>query len=102
MDCPKCNKPTSPDRTFCARCRVFVPNPQIGKKAGLLKRWLASSIDYVPIAIVIFLWVTEMAYQSAPDNRSDYFSVVTVGVGVAILSYLAFISFSLSSFGSAG
>ena len=85
MNCPNCNKPTSPDGTFCARCRFFVANPKIGKKAGLLKRWLASLIDYVPIAIVIGLWVTEMAYQSS------YFSVVTVGVGVAILSYLVFL-----------
>ena len=85
MNCPNCNKPTSPDGTFCARCSFFVSNPKIGKKAGLLKRWLASLIDYVPIAIVMGLWVTEMAYQSS------YFSVVTVGVGVAILSYLVFL-----------
>ncbi len=33
------------DRFFCTWCEAFMPNPSAGTKAGLFRRWFATSID---------------------------------------------------------
>ena len=54
MNCPGCRKEIVADRLFCNWCEVFIPNTHVGKKSGLFRRWLATSIDPA-IGIAIFL-----------------------------------------------
>jgi uncharacterized RDD family membrane protein YckC len=45
MQCPACKKEVGVDRFFCTWCEAFIPQPTIGKKAGLFRRWFALVID---------------------------------------------------------
>lgn len=55
--CPRCNKTIVPDRFFCTWCEAFVPNPQVGKKAGIFGRWFATAIDPTIGTILYFIIV---------------------------------------------
>ena len=57
MLCPNCTKEVVQDRLFCPWCETFIPNPQSGRKAGLLRRWLATVIDPV-VAVMLYLIFT--------------------------------------------
>jgi len=50
------------DCFFCTCCETFIPNPNVGTKAGLFKRWFATFIDP-------FCW----------DSCFDSLSVMAVG-----------------------
>ena len=45
MYCSSCRKEVVADRLFCTWCESFIPDPRVGKKAGLFRRWVASAID---------------------------------------------------------
>jgi uncharacterized RDD family membrane protein YckC len=47
MDCPSCDKETAPDSFFCHWCSAFIPAPEKGVKAGLLRRYFALALDPV-------------------------------------------------------
>jgi len=53
MNCPSCNKEVTPDSFFCQWCSVFMPSPDIGKRANLFARWVALILDPL-IAIVLY------------------------------------------------
>lgn len=54
MNCPSCNKEVIADRLFCTWCEAFIPNPKVGKKAGLGRRWFATVIDPI-LAVLLYL-----------------------------------------------
>jgi outer membrane protein assembly factor BamD (BamD/ComL family)/uncharacterized RDD family membrane protein YckC/heme exporter protein D len=57
MTCPGCNKMVVPDKFFCTWCESFIPNPSVGKKSGLFRRWFATAIDPAIGAILYFIIV---------------------------------------------
>jgi len=54
MNCPNCKKEVVADKLFCTLCEAFIP--KIGKKAGIFRRGLATTIDSL-IAIILFFIV---------------------------------------------
>ncbi len=56
MVCSSCQKEVVADRVFCSWCEAFIPNPRVGQKAGLFRRWVATVIDpLIGIALVLIV-----------------------------------------------
>ncbi len=55
MNCPECNKEIVADKLFCNWCEAYIPNPSIGKKSGLFRRWLANFIDPAIASLLYFI-----------------------------------------------
>jgi uncharacterized RDD family membrane protein YckC len=54
--CKKCGNSLVPGQHFCTFCGYFATNPEVGKKAGLFKRWLAMNvIDAFIYGITLFI-----------------------------------------------
>jgi uncharacterized RDD family membrane protein YckC len=54
MNCPNCSREIVADRRFCMWCESFVARPSAGRKASVLRRWVASVIDPL-LFIVVYL-----------------------------------------------
>lgn len=83
MNCPSCNKEVVADKLFCNWCEVFIPNPRIGKKAGLFRRWFATFID--PIAGIILYMIIAAIFGgcfSISNTSIIAIFIVTIGYGI--------------------
>lgn len=90
MNCPNCGKEVSPDRVFCTWCDMFIPDPSVGRRAGLVRRWFANLIDP---AIAILLWFIIAwiltAVISIPSSATNQAVESTeIGVAITIIIYL--------------
>jgi len=60
-----------PGNHFCSYCNAFAYDPKLGKKAGLVKRWLANGL-FDPLIFIITLsigyWVA-LAYGTTPGHK---------------------------------
>jgi uncharacterized RDD family membrane protein YckC len=57
LHCPNCRNQVVADRFFCTWCESLIPNPSVGKKAGLFRRWVASAIDPFLVFLIYALGV---------------------------------------------
>ena len=99
MICESCRKEIVPDRMFCIWCNAFVPDHRAGRRAGLVRRFLATLIDPALLTIVFFVAesVAREWYPSPPgipsdifDNRPDIiggFSALAYGVFALVLFF---------------
>lgn len=89
MNCPGCNKEVMADRLFCTWCEAFIPNPKIGKKAGLVRRWFATAIDPF-LAILLFLIVIGIFGGAlGADAAIGAIFIVTIVYGIFFLKLLS-------------
>lgn len=100
MRCPECQKEVVADRFFCTWCEAFIPQPAMGKKAGLFRRWFASAIDpllglflYFLVSIPVFAIIggAESNLSSSGPGGATLFSmlIVTIGYGIFYLNLLS-------------
>ena len=57
--CKKCSKQIAPGYHFCSYCNSYADRPELGKQAGLFKRWLAYNFDiliYI-LTLTVAMWV---------------------------------------------
>jgi uncharacterized RDD family membrane protein YckC len=68
--CKHCDKNLVPGNHFCSYCNAFVHEQLIGKKAGLVKRWLANGL-FDPLVIIFTLtigyWIG-LAHGTTPGH----------------------------------
>lgn len=100
MRCPECHKEVVADRFFCTWCEVFIPQPLVGKKAGLFRRWFATAIDpllglllyfLVSMLVIGIIGGAEASLSSSGPGPATVFSIliVTVGYGIFYLNLLS-------------
>lgn len=80
MNCPGCQKEVVADRLFCTWCERFIPNPDVGTKAGVGRRLGAHLMDFV-LFWVIFLVIAGL------------FGIAGGGGGVIVGAFWAFIGY---------
>lgn len=83
MNCPSCRKEVVADRLFCNWCEVFIPNPNVGKKSGLFRRWFANAID--PSVAIILYFILFSIFATIFGNSGGggvAIVIVTIGYGV--------------------
>ncbi len=91
MNCPSCNKEVVADKFFCTWCETFIPNPQIGKKSGLVRRWFANAIDPF-IAMLLIGLIAAPSIGLARYTGGLSFGVVVL----AMIGYFIFFLWFLS------
>ncbi len=73
MECPGCQKEIVPDRLFCIWCEAFVPRAEAGVKAGLLRRWLATTIDpLIPYLLGLVAYQVGQEWRRGPFDDTPY------------------------------
>lgn len=92
MNCPSCNKEIVADKLFCNWCEVFIPNPKVGKRAGLFGRWFATVID--PTIAIILFFIVASIFGGAASAISE--SAIFVTVVIVTLTYGVFYLWLLS------
>lgn len=98
MNCPSCRKEVVADRFFCTWCEAFMPNPRVGTKAGLFRRWFATSIDPL-LAFLLWLVVVVVVGGILGTLEGGLFGsfgvtilaivIVTIGYGIFYLKMLS-------------
>lgn len=88
MNCPKCNKEIIADRFFCTWCEAFIPNPQVGKRAGLFSRWFATAID--PLLVIILYLLVVLIFGGVAGAFSG-----GAAIGMIVLVTIAYAIFFL-------
>ena len=81
MNCPSCSKEVVADRFFCNWCETFIPNPNVGKKAGLFRRWFANAIDPIVATILYFILLSIFGAIFGKSGRGVAIGIVTIGYG---------------------
>jgi uncharacterized RDD family membrane protein YckC len=95
MNCPNCSKEVVADRLFCHWCEIFIPNPQIGTKAGLFRRWLASTMDPI-IAIIVYFVVAFIMAGIFRGVSSNFGQSNAAAVGTIFVFSIAYGIFFLT------
>lgn len=90
MTCPGCNKTIVPDKFFCTWCEAFIPNPSVGKKAGLFRRWFATAIDPI-IALILYIFIL-VSIAAISKNAS----IVIAAFVIVEIAYMVFFLWLLS------
>ena len=84
MKCSGCSKEVVADRLFCNWCEAFIPNPKVGKKSGLFRRWFANVID--PIVATILYFILSSIFIAIFGKNAGIIIIaiiiVTIGYGV--------------------
>jgi uncharacterized RDD family membrane protein YckC len=59
QSCGKCKAVIRGDSRFCQTCEGYLPDPQLGTKAGLFVRWVATVLDGVIalFTLTISMWI---------------------------------------------
>ncbi len=87
MHCNTCGSDSGPT-LFCHICDNFLPDPFVGVKAGLLRRWLAVALDFT-LGITVF-YVTIASFTKGAVTGSNLAMLLNC---VAVLVYaIAFFS----------
>ena len=86
MNCPKCDKEVAADRLFCMWCEAFIPNPGVGVKAGVFRRWLATLMD-PGIAILSYIVIVAVLGSAVQGGGGK--------IGVAAVVFIAYAVFYL-------
>ncbi len=81
MNCPGCSKEVVADRLFCNWCEAFIPNPKVGKKAGLFRRGLANVIDPIVATILYFILFSIFVAISGKSGGGVAIVIVMIGYG---------------------
>lgn len=98
MQCSACQKEVVADRFFCTWCEAFIPQPTIGKKAGLFRRWFAFAIDpllgfllysLVSIPVVFVIGGAEASVNGSGAATVISLLIVAVGYGIFYLNLLS-------------
>jgi uncharacterized RDD family membrane protein YckC len=81
VNCPKCSKEVLADRLFCTWCDGFIPNQNVGTKAGLFRRWVVTAIDPL-LAIVLYFIVAGIlgAAASALGQSATVGAIIIVTI----------------------
>ncbi|HCH59554.1 MAG TPA: hypothetical protein DEV73_03000 [Candidatus Zambryskibacteria bacterium] len=91
MNCSGCGKDIVSERLFCTRCGAFILNPQVGKKASLFRRWVATVIDPV-LAVVLYFFAAGflggVAMAFGMGATLGAIIIVTIGYGIFYLNLL--------------
>jgi uncharacterized RDD family membrane protein YckC len=80
MNCPSCKKEIVPDSVFCTWCSDFVPSSGQGKKANLLRRWVALVLD-VMIPVVLYA----LAVWIVASISKDLGTIAAIALPIAYL-----------------
>ena len=80
MNCPNCSKEIVADKVFCNWCEAFIPNPAIGKKSGLFRRWAANVIDPI-IATIIYFILFPIFVNIFGQNAAPMIAMIIVTIG---------------------
>ncbi len=72
LRCPKCRAPVPDERLFCAECKTFVQNEDLGHRAHFFPRFLAASLDLsVPVGLILLFALTGF-------NPADGYNFLTI------------------------
>lgn len=69
MHCDTCGCDSGPT-LFCHVCDNFLPDPFVGPKAGLVRRWLAVTLDYVLGITVISVTILSLTRGAAAGSST--------------------------------
>lgn len=83
MQCPRCDREIALDRLFCNWCEAYVPDPRLGKAAGIFRRWVAAAID--PVLLVGVWWIGSGILAAVVGSVGLFAGMVAVAVLYAVL-----------------
>ncbi len=92
MICPGCNRETEPS-LFCHYCDVYIPDPAVGTRSGVTRRFAAQVLDGVAVWVILLL-VLIFAGVAGAASESAGFSLITAFW--AVLGYTIFALWFLS------
>ena len=90
MKCPACQKEIMADRRFCTWCEAYVPNPRVGTKAGVARRFWAHILDMVVLVLLFIVVMVVLGGMVAATGSSQ--SAVGAIVLFVFLTFCAYIA----------
>ena len=92
MICPNCSQETAP-ALFCHACDAYLPNPKMGVKASVARRFGALLLDSIAVWVFFFAIFLLSAGLGASAGRSD------IGAGAFLVTFfwasVAYVVFAL-------